>query len=89
MLIVATILKAGVRVPYNGQTVDADEMDFSVQGNGALVVHVEDGAVLHLNHSATAVYRLLQKDAEGAPLYLVTGTASINKLPAQKAEVGS
>ena len=72
-------MKPGVRVPFNNQTVDADEMDFQLHGDGHLIVTVEDGTSIELTHGVTSVYRLKLLDDQGKPHNVVTGLASMNK----------
>ena len=71
-------MRAGVRIPYNGQTVDADEMDFKADGPAVLVLRIEDGTVLEVKHDASAVYRLREKAPDGTPLPLDYGRRLIS-----------
>ena len=65
-----------VKVVYDGETVDADEMEFKAQAEAIRVYHVGDGAVIEIQHDVKNIYRLCDKKREdGSPIYLVTGTA--------------
>lgn len=64
-----------VRVPYEGDTVDADEMDFTINSPVQTVVSVtDDGAMIEIEHRVSKVYKLCNRTKEnGDPIYLVTG----------------
>lgn len=82
-------MKTGVRVPHNGETVDAVELDFSVAGDGVIVISAEDGTLLEISHKILSVYRLEGKmdPQDGTPLYVVIGGSKIVKTMTKPVEV--
>src|SRR5260370_71976 len=51
-------MKPGIKVPINNQIVDSNEMEFKVEGDGLLVLKIEDGTILELRHSVLSVDRV-------------------------------
>jgi hypothetical protein len=73
-------VKTGVRIPYNGQTVDADEMEFQTEASGPTVFKLEDGTRIEVNHATVSIYRLLhERDKDGSPIYVVVGSLDMKK----------
>ena len=70
-----------VRVLFEGTPVDADEMGFTVTGDGCTTVTVEDNTVVEMRQTVTAVYRLHQKDANGQLIYMVIAKGDMKKTP--------
>ena len=77
-----------VKLAYEGEMVDADEMEFKVQAEISGSYSVDDGAKIDLKHEVKNIYRLCDKRKEdGSPIYLVTGTATLKTtLPPEGAE---
>jgi hypothetical protein len=69
----------GVKTFFEGQTVDADQMDFKVEAQLTGRFHIEDGATVELRHAVKNVYRLRdKKKPDGSPVYVLIGEASTN-----------
>jgi hypothetical protein len=65
-----------VKVVYEGETVDADELEFEVQQEAVGYYKTGDGARIEFKHDVKTIYRLCdQKKEDGSPIYLVTGVA--------------
>jgi len=70
-----------VKVPWEGETVDADEIDFKIESGAPLVLQLSDGTKIELEHQISKVYRLSEKRKEdGSPIYLMTGGAKVTTL---------
>ncbi|HEY4361908.1 MAG TPA: hypothetical protein VGN17_13105 [Bryobacteraceae bacterium] len=72
-----------VKVLYEGDTVEADELQFSpvVVTRGEYMI--EGGGVIEIRHEVKSIYRLCEKaKADGSPIYLITGGAAVQvRLP--------
>jgi hypothetical protein len=69
-------------VVYEGNTVDADEMQFEVIREFSLELKVSDGSSIELKQTVKTVYRLCdQRKADGSPIYLLTGAVLLNTTP--------
>jgi len=67
-----------VKVVYEGETVDADDMGFKAITEAPLSYQVEDGTVIEIKHEVKKVFRLCDKKKEdGSPIYLVNGIAQV------------
>ena len=78
-----------VKVVYEGETVDADEMDFEVLQEAVGLYKTGDGAKIDFKHDVKSIYRLCdQKKEDGSPIYLITGTAVLKttRLPGTSTE---
>lgn len=57
---------------------DADEVGFKVESEVVGLYKLDDGAKIELRHSVKNIYLLADKKrADGSPIYLVTGEASL------------
>jgi hypothetical protein len=67
-----------VKVEFEGQQVDADEVEFKTDKEEWNSYTSEDGATIKLKHVVSTIYKLLDRAKEdGSPVYLVTGTVLI------------
>lgn len=67
-------LQNRVKIVYEGETVDAEEMQMTPTSESVGVYLLGDGAVIELKHEVKTVYRLCDKKKEdGTPIYVVTG----------------
>jgi len=67
-----------VRIVHEGETVDADELTFTIDKEIMGVYNLSDGARIDLDHKVKAVYKLRDKKKEdGSPVYIVTGNVSL------------
>jgi hypothetical protein len=72
-----------VKVIHEGETVDAEEMDFDALIEDSQTYSVKDGTHIEIRHQVKKVYRLCdQKKPNGDPIYILTGTAEITTIPA-------
>jgi hypothetical protein len=72
-----------VRVVYEGETVDADELSFKVQADPVLSCEVSDGAIIEVRHQVKSIYRLRdKKKPDGSPIYIMTGRVETKTIPA-------
>ena len=70
-----------VKVVHEGETVDADEVDFRVITEEPQVYDAGDGTKIEIKHQVKKVYRLCdKKKANGEPIYLITGTAEVKSI---------
>ncbi len=79
----------GVKIVFEGQTVEADQMEFQVESQVQGRFHIEDGATVELTHSVKTIYKLRdKKKTDGSPVYVLMGEASTSTSfqaePAQK-----
>jgi hypothetical protein len=79
---------SGVKIVFEGQTVDADQMDFKVESQVNGRFQIEDGATVELAHAVKNVYKLKdKKKPDGTPVYVLMGEASTKtSLPATGGE---
>jgi hypothetical protein len=68
---------AKVKVVHEGETVEADQLDFKAESATSGVYAIEDGSRIAIQHEVKAVYRLEKKKADGTPIYLITGGAAV------------
>jgi hypothetical protein len=67
-----------VKLAYQGETVDAEEVPFSVRSEVHGLYSLGDGAEIELRHEVKNIYRLVDKRKDdGSPVYIVTGAASL------------
>jgi hypothetical protein len=74
---------SGVKIVFEGETVEADQMDFVTESTISGRYKVEDGAAIELSHHVKTVYRLkARKKPDGSPLYVLIGEVKADtKLP--------
>ena len=79
-----------VKVPFEGETVDAEELAVLVKSPSRGVFYeASDGTIIRITHDVKVVYRLCdKKKPDGSPIYLITGTLDVRLLaePAQVKE---
>lgn len=77
-----------VRVAYDGENVDAEDMQFETLSSVAGQFKVSDGAAITFRHTVSHIYRLIGKTKkDGSPIYLVTGEAQlVAKRPPQTSD---
>jgi hypothetical protein len=77
---------SGVKIVFEGQTVEADQMNFEVESQVAGRFHLEDGATVELAHVVKNIYRLRdRKKPDGSPVYVLMGEAStVTRVPTQE-----
>lgn len=80
-----------VKVVYENETVDADEMKFEIETDAFGVYITEDSARIEFRHDVKTIYRLCEKKKEdGSPIYLITGVAKLTSTRAgDKQQEGS
>lgn len=67
-----------VKVIYEGETVDADEMEFKAVAEPPISYQLNDGTIIEIKHEVKKVYRLCDKrKADGSPIYLLNGAAHV------------
>jgi hypothetical protein len=67
-----------VKVIYEGETVDADEMEFKAVSEAPISYRLNDGTLIEIKHEVKKVFRLCdKKKADGSPIYLLNGTAQV------------
>jgi hypothetical protein len=77
-----SLVNPRVKIVYEGETVDAEELSFKGQGNSVLLIEVGDGAKIELKHEIKNVYRLCDKKKEdGNPIYIMTGKLETRQIP--------
>ncbi len=77
---------AKVKIPYENETVDADEMEFRVLSGAPVVIKISDGTEIEFEHGISRVYRLCDKKKEdGSPIYVMTGGSKVT-MKTQKPE---
>jgi hypothetical protein len=79
--VAAPLAETRVKVPFEGDTVDAEEISFSVTSPTVQVLELADGEVIEFRHTVSKVYRLCdRKKEDGSPIYLVTGEAKLRRI---------
>ena len=74
-----------VKVVFEGETVDAEEVPFSVGSPAEAVFDLADGARITFQHHVRSIYRLCDKKREdGSPIYMLAGEARIHVQHAKK-----
>lgn len=69
-----------VKVVHDGETVDAEEMEFRVSDGSGLVCDVSDGTRVEIKYSINHVYRLCDKKKDnGTPIYLLVGATDVKQ----------
>jgi len=71
-----------VKIVHEGETVDAEEVEFQRLSEVVGVYKLADGVTVQMKHSVKRIYRLCdKKKADGSPIYIVTGEArlTVNK----------
>jgi hypothetical protein len=71
-----------VKVIYEGETVDAEDLGFTVESETTGSYLVSDGARVTIAHRVKNIYRLCdKKKPDGSPLYLLTGETVVKTDP--------
>ena len=74
----AAAAEARVKVVYEGETVDAEEISFQVLEQSRAAYKMADGVTITLDHEAKTIYRLCDKKrSDGSPIYLITGGVTV------------
>jgi hypothetical protein len=47
-----------VKIPYEGETVDAEQMEFKSSAPCSEVLTVEDGSVIELSHQVGSIFQI-------------------------------
>lgn len=77
-------MSAKVKIEFEGQEVEADDLDFRSDKEDWSSYTAEDGAVIKLKHVTAKIYRLVGRAKEdGSPMYVVSGTALLTTTPPQ------
>jgi len=72
-----------VKLPYENEVVDADQVGFTSSGGSAELLALDDGAKIEFLHKVSNVFRLRDKKKDdGSPIYICTGQVNINLTPA-------
>jgi hypothetical protein len=77
-----------VKLPYQGENVDAQEVEFTTHSEAVGVFTLPgDGIQIEFHHQVKTIYRLVDKKKDdGTPIYIVTGAASLTTKPIEKSE---
>jgi hypothetical protein len=72
-----------VRLMYEGELVDADDVRFTSAGGGPPeLLQLEDGTRIEFGHQVQTVFRLRDKKKEdGAPVFICAGQVKITVTP--------
>ena len=71
-----------VKVIYEGETVDAEDVEFSTESESIGSYSVTDGTTVTLTHHVKKIYRLCdKKKPDGSPMYLLTGETVVTATP--------
>jgi hypothetical protein len=71
-----------VKIAFEGESVDAEEMTFEAVNQAPLAYKVGDGTVVELKHEVKNIYRLCdKKKPDGSPIYVLIGEATVRQVP--------
>jgi hypothetical protein len=71
-----------VKVVYENETVDAEQIDFRLEAETVGTYALADGARVEIRHDIKNVYRLCDKKRDdGSPIYLMTGNVLLTTTP--------
>lgn len=74
-----------VKIPYEGDTVDAEELDFKVLSSTPIVINIGDGSKIEMEHTVARIYRLCDKKKEdGSPIYVMVGATKLTTTTPQR-----
>jgi hypothetical protein len=80
-----------VKVPFEGDTVDAEDVAFEISETAPTSFRLADGTTINMRHDVKKVYRLCDKKKEdGSPIYVLVGHTAIDivSAPDQKDKKG-
>jgi hypothetical protein len=78
-----------VKVIYEGETVDADEMEFKAVSEPPISYQLNDRTIIEIKHEVKKVYRLCDKrKPDGSPIYLLNGAAHVRTETPKASEEG-
>ncbi|HEY1218784.1 MAG: hypothetical protein ABSE42_06645 [Bryobacteraceae bacterium] len=67
-----------VKIPFEGETVDAEDVTFDASGPMQCSFRLADGTTINLEHAIKKIYRLCDKKKEdGSPIYMLMGQTAI------------
>jgi hypothetical protein len=70
-----------VKILYEGQAVDAEELAFTSQTSSTMTCEISDGAKIEIKQAIAGVYRLCdRKSPEGKPIYLLVGKLDVKEI---------
>ena len=70
-------MSSKVKVFYEGDTVEAEELAFTKEAETAARYRTSDGAVIDFRHTVKSIFKLCDKKKEdGSPIYIIGGEAS-------------
>jgi hypothetical protein len=70
-----------VKVVYESETVDADELAFKEVAQVLGAYEIEDGTIIEIRQEVKSIYRLCDKrKADGSPIYLLAGGAAVRTI---------
>ena len=68
-----------VKLPYESEVVDADQVEFKSVGGSPEILELEDGTKIEFGHRVKNVFKLRDKKKDdGSPIYICSGQVSIN-----------
>lgn len=68
------LLTARVKIAFQGESLDADDLSFERVKEEWSSYETEDGATVKLKHVVTKIYRLCDKKKDdGSPIYVLMG----------------
>jgi hypothetical protein len=67
-----------VKIPFEGETVDAEDIAFELLETALASLRTSDGATITMKHDIQKVYRLCDKKKDdGTPIYVMVGRTAI------------
>lgn len=77
-----------VKVPYENEVVDADQIEFNSVGGAPELLELKDGTRIEFGHQVKTVFKLRdKKKADGSPIYICSGQVNIKLTPPNSTEV--
>lgn len=79
-----------VKVPFENEVVDADQLAFKSVGGSPELLELEDGATIEFGHNVRTIFKLREKKKEdGSPVYICVGQVQIKTVPPPQEIEGS
>ncbi len=67
-----------VKVPFENEVVDADQVNFESSGGAPELLELEDGTKIEFGHQVKTIFKLRDKKKEdGSPVYICAGQVNI------------
>ena len=76
-----------VKIAFEGETVDAEELTFQKVAERVGEYSLGDGARIELRHNVTSIFRLCdKKKPDNSPIYVLTGNAVLTTMASRNTE---